>query len=60
MDQTSISDSPPPWVDWQMEQYGYSTINIANATHLSMSFYRDDTNSLAHQFTIVRNWPRSY
>lgn len=60
MDQTSISDTPPPWVAWQMEQYGYSTVNIANATHLAMSFYRDSDNGVAHSFAIQRNWPRGY
>jgi hypothetical protein len=51
---------PPEWVEWQTEKYGYSEITISNATHLRMGFYDDDTNSLQHEFTIVRNWPRGY
>ena len=50
----------PSWVAWQMAEWGYSTINAHNATHLSMTWYDDATNTAQHAHTIVRNFPRGY
>ena len=50
----------PAWAQWQMNEYGYSTISIANATTLTLRFYKDTDNSLQHTTTLVRNFPREY
>jgi hypothetical protein len=51
---------PPEWAEWQMKAYGYSDINVFNATHMRMRFFDDATNTLQHAFTIQRDWPRGY
>ena len=50
----------PEWVTWQMNEYGYSDIAIANATHLRLRFFKDTDNSLQHTTVLERNWPREY
>ena len=43
-----------------MNAYGYSTLNVANATTMALNFYKDTDNSLQHTYTFQRNWPREY
>lgn len=57
---TPINSNPTvPWLEWQMADFGYTTINVHNSTHMSWSWFKDADNSLQHSFTIQRNFPRN-
>ncbi len=60
---TANSSRPPPLLaplSQPLPLSPDSTINAHNATHLSMTWFDDATNTAQHSHTIVRNFPRGY
>ena len=42
----------------QANEFGYTLLNIASATSLSMQLFADDTNELHYTLNITRAFPR--
>jgi hypothetical protein len=49
----------PEWVRWQMAEWGYSSIHIANATTLTVDLFDDTTGTLQDQVVVQRTFPRT-
>ena len=52
----------PEWNVYFAKEYGFSTIEVYNETHLTMRYYADapldEDPPLHHEFTIERGYPR--
>jgi hypothetical protein len=50
------------WMRWlpKAQYYGYSKLVALNATHMTFTMYRDDTDAVEESITIVRKFPRDY
>lgn len=59
MDLSGLPTERAPWDVYHANEYGYSTIEISNATHLEMRLFEDETNDLHYSFTLERAYPRS-
>jgi hypothetical protein len=46
-------------IEYQKSEFGYSTIDIASATELTMHFFADDSGDEHYNFTITRTFPRA-
>lgn len=49
-----------PWIQYKAAQFGYSSLEFHNQTHLSITMYSDDpaSNFEGYKQTIFRRWPR--
>jgi hypothetical protein len=59
MNLDAVPKTPAPYTVYQASEWGYSTIKIANATHLTMRLFADDTNDEHYSFSITRAYPRT-
>ena len=49
----------PDWVRWQMNEWGYSSIHLWNATTLTMNLYNETDSTVQHEIVISRTFPRT-
>ena len=52
---SGIAKTMPRWVNWQMNEWGYSSLHLWNATDLTFDIFDDATGTLQHQVAIKRN-----
>jgi len=59
---TPVSLPAAPWSNYCAAKFGFSHVEISNATHLSMKFFNDvplgETPTIDHSFDLVRKYPR--
>ena len=60
---TAINYEPAPWSVYNAAKWGFSHVDVTNATHLTMRFYDDapigEKPPVDHSFDLVRGYPRS-
>ena len=60
---TPINYSPVSWSRYNVDKFGFSQVDVTNATHLTMNFFHDvplgEAPVIDHSFDLVRAYPRS-